>query len=575
MQRVFLIISSVLLISGLAIGNTMMLKQQPTLFENALVGSESGSFSGGGNGVPPLDSAMVVCTDIDYGGDAGAPTNYPQQRHTCWNPVTETFYVAWEWGDSRDNAVTVSNWETFGPIGYWTYAEVMNSGEAVDAGRVGLEMLPDGTPVGIWHQTNDGSDYEIYFGTQVDGWTSLSINDGDPSLFPDMVVTSEGLILAAFDWGDIQGPTYPFYASISDDNGATWSDEVPITENGVANNWNMVALAADPTNGDVWATFTDTTSLAGGPADPYNDLVAVRWDSATETWQDPELVLEGYYAANPVFNSVVVDTDHEVHIVFQFNTVEVGTDGIMAYNFTGSAGIIAYVYGHEGDWSDYTPITGTASTDTVSGPPNLGIDAANNLYCAFTQIDSADGSYIFNTADTYLCTKASGDAEWSERIDCSHLGAISPADSFHTFFTHITQNVPSGEGEGPGVFWSQMINAELPASVHFNMVIEADVQGGAPAAGEPFVLRQNSPNPFNPVTSIGYSLNTASGVKLSIYDTAGRLVNNLVNETQEAGSHSVVWNGVNESGSKVASGVYFYRLTTDNNTETRKMVMVK
>jgi len=575
MQRVCVIVAGVLLIAGLAIGNTMMPKSAPELLEAALVGSETGTYSGGGNGVPPLDSAMVVCTDIDYGGEQGAPTNYPQQRHTCWNPVTETFYVAWEWGSSRDNQVTISHWETFGPIGYWTYAEAMNGPEAVDAGRVGLETLPDGTPIAIWHQTNDGSNYEIYFGKEADGWTSLSINDGDTSLFPDMVVTSEGIVFAAFDWGDIEGPTYPFYYSYSEDDGATWTDEVPITENAVANNWNMVALAADPTNGDVWATYTDTTSLAGGPADQFNDVVAVRWDSATREWQDPELVLEGWFAANPVFNSVVVDSYHDVHIVFQFNEVEYGTDGILAYNFTGSAGILAYVYGNEGEWSTFEPITGVAPTDTVSGPPNLGIDANDNLYCAFTQIDSADGTYIFNTADTYLCTRSPGDTEWSDRIDCSHLGAISPADSFHTYFTHITQNVPSGPGEGPGVFWSQMINREQPASVHFNMVIESEVEGGAPGTGGNFVLRQNTPNPFNPVTSISYNLTASSDVSLTIYDTAGRLVKNLVKEKQEAGEHSVVWSGVNESGSKVSSGVYFYRLSTGETTETRKMVMVK
>jgi hypothetical protein len=85
-----------------------------------------------------------------------------------------------------------------------------------------------------------------------------------------------------------------------------------------------------------------------------------------------------------------------------------------------------------------------------------------------------------------------------------------------------------------------------------------------------FALNQNHPNPFNPATAINYSLQTAGQVKLSVYDTAGRLVAELVNGWREAGTHEVTFNGSN-----LASGVYLYRLQAGDFTAMHKMVLVK
>jgi flagellar hook assembly protein FlgD len=88
-------------------------------------------------------------------------------------------------------------------------------------------------------------------------------------------------------------------------------------------------------------------------------------------------------------------------------------------------------------------------------------------------------------------------------------------------------------------------------------------------------LAQNSPNPFNPTTMIGYTVPARATVTLQIYDVAGRLVRTLVNESRDAGRYSTVWDGRSNNGSQVGSGVYFYRLQAGNATLTRKMVMLK
>ncbi|MFA6098237.1 MAG: peptidoglycan DD-metalloendopeptidase family protein [Patescibacteria group bacterium] len=85
-----------------------------------------------------------------------------------------------------------------------------------------------------------------------------------------------------------------------------------------------------------------------------------------------------------------------------------------------------------------------------------------------------------------------------------------------------------------------------------------------------FTLSQNYPNPFNPVTNISYSLPVAADVCLEIYNVLGQRVATLANERQVAGEHSIQWDA-----HQCPSGIYFYRLTTDQVTETKKMIILK
>jgi flagellar hook assembly protein FlgD len=89
-------------------------------------------------------------------------------------------------------------------------------------------------------------------------------------------------------------------------------------------------------------------------------------------------------------------------------------------------------------------------------------------------------------------------------------------------------------------------------------------------------LAQNYPNPFNPQTTIAFSIKESGRVRIDVYNVAGQLVRTLLDETRAAGSYSdVSWDGTDEREQRVASGVYFYRLTADRFIQTRKMVLVQ
>ena len=97
---------------------------------------------------------------------------------------------------------------------------------------------------------------------------------------------------------------------------------------------------------------------------------------------------------------------------------------------------------------------------------------------------------------------------------------------------------------------------------------------GNPLPG--FVLEANYPNPFNPRTTIGYRLDQPATVELTIFDSAGRLVQVLEGGVEKsAGRHDKVWNGRDLYGRCVASGAYFYRLRVGDSSETGKMSLVR
>lgn len=91
----------------------------------------------------------------------------------------------------------------------------------------------------------------------------------------------------------------------------------------------------------------------------------------------------------------------------------------------------------------------------------------------------------------------------------------------------------------------------------------------------PDALEQNVPNPFNPVTQINFSLAAAGPAQLDVYDAQGRLVRNLVKGRLDAGRHSVTWDGRDEAGSSMASGVYFYRLESAEGSRSKRMLLIK
>ncbi len=105
----------------------------------------------------------------------------------------------------------------------------------------------------------------------------------------------------------------------------------------------------------------------------------------------------------------------------------------------------------------------------------------------------------------------------------------------------------------------------------------SDVTGEGSAIPLSFELGQNYPNPFNPTTKINYSIATPGMVSLDVYNVLGQKVRTLIDGHQDAANYSIEWNGQDDNGKPVSSGVYFYKINADNGrfSVTRKMMMLK
>jgi hypothetical protein len=177
------------------------------------------------------------------------------------------------------------------------------------------------------------------------------------------------------------------------------------------------------------------------------------------------------------------------------------------------------------------------------------------------------------------------------------LGGLSMMNGYdagpmdHTFNYYFSLNVPGGATVaftvdsakiGSSGDWTYVSGTGTNIAAAFGGGIEVMVEqsttsaaGDNPAIAYTYGLDQNYPNPFNPVTSINYSLARKSQVDIAVFNILGQRVNTLLSGEVEAGPGLVEWNGDDDSGHEVASGIYFYKMVTDEFVETRKMVLMR
>jgi len=154
----------------------------------------------------------------------------------------------------------------------------------------------------------------------------------------------------------------------------------------------------------------------------------------------------------------------------------------------------------------------------------------------------------------------------------------------------INDNVPDGIGVKvlrggnytyPGSFAMSSHRFDTPPFVTtdhmgFRVVIRAQLDTKKEILlPESFAIHQNYPNPFNPVTTLRYDLPENGHVNITIYDMLGRQVKTLINQTQDAGYRSVIWDATNDYGKPVSAGIYLYQIQAGEYISTKKMVLLK
>jgi hypothetical protein len=125
------------------------------------------------------------------------------------------------------------------------------------------------------------------------------------------------------------------------------------------------------------------------------------------------------------------------------------------------------------------------------------------------------------------------------------------------------------------------ISSDDPLEPEKNILLEVESEIVGVDDGDPVLITENKlfpnyPNPFNPTTTINFSVKKNSNVKLQIFNITGQLITTLVDQKYSSGSHSVVWDAKNEHGELQPSGIYFYRLKIgDKFVQTKRMLLLK
>ena len=127
---------------------------------------------------------------------------------------------------------------------------------------------------------------------------------------------------------------------------------------------------------------------------------------------------------------------------------------------------------------------------------------------------------------------------------------------------HVTDGIDTVEAD----------NAPFSITIDGANALSAYLEGLIP---DEFALHQNYPNPFNPVTTLRYDLPETDFVNITIYDMLGREVKTLINQTQDAGYRSVIWDATNDYGKPVSAGIYLYQIQAGEYISTKKMVLLK
>jgi hypothetical protein len=192
--------------------------------------------------------------------------------------------------------------------------------------------------------------------------------------------------------------------------------------------------------------------------------------------------------------------------------------------------------------------------------PSNGLDIANGAY-APTFLLSV-GPFTMLPGDTVhfaFATIIGEQFHGPDSITPYPYDSLQPELAYYNFSDLVTS-----------AMWAQFLYDSM-------FLGKTDVKDDAkkPPLPRSFALYQNYPNPFNSSTEIRFSLVRSCPVKLEVYNLLGERVLTLIDNHLAAGSHRISWDGENSKQDKVASGIYLYRLATDNGSSVKKMVLLK
>ncbi len=450
-----------------------------------------------------------------------------------------------------------------------------------------------------WDDCRQGFDSEdVYFSRSTDGgWTwstEVKVNDEHPgsSKFSSLGLDAAGKLYVAWE----QEPEGNVYFSMSTDSGKSWSSDVRVNED--APGWQGApSLAVDP-DGNIYVTWYDERN-------GLSDIYFARSTDAGSTWTTPNVRVNSPSSGYQLGSHTAVDDSGRVYVVWDDSRS--GIDDVY-FSFSQDGGK---------SWSPDVRVNDDEHRHV--NDPHVALSKEGIIYVVWESEDicfarSTDNGQRWTNPNIKVNSDSLTLLEYSQpwirvddqgRISVVWRGRSGPEDDYKT---HIYCAMSSDSGNtwtDPEIRVddSLCIAAELPSldvGPYGNLYIAWDgdritmqpvqiffargwpiitVVPEAPQAGTPkeFKLLQNYPNPFNSKTAVSYQLSAVSPLHttLKIYDILGQQIRKLVEKEQGPGFYNIRWDGKDDKGKEVASGVYFCRLQNGDLVATKKLLLLR
>jgi len=464
--------------------------------------------------------------------------NYGQYTYTydADGNQLSLLYQVWDGNDWVNDYQYTYTYDTDGNLLSWLFQD-WDGYDWVNSGQATYTYDTDGNKLSLLRQDWDGSDW-------VNDYQSTYTYDTDGNLLSWLYQDWDG-----YDWVNSSQYTYTY-----DTDG------------------NQLSLLSQTWDGYDWVNdWQDTyTYLTGAPM--IVDVVNQSMD------EDSSLTIN--INVNSVFN-----TTFTYYAISDSNTVSISLNSNLitlnpTENWSGSSIITVIVI-------DANSLSDTTSFLLTVNPVNDTPELFNVLYPTVTDTFS---SHIDSNQDIVFtwsnCHDVDNDVEYSLTIFMEFFG-----NYYYDVYDNITDTTISISGNNlddllgglniseTSLNWyvnandaDYSVSSDTGEFVLSRSLLDVLEDLSIPTA---FTLHQNYPNPFNPTTTLRYDLPENVSVEIMIFDIMGREIKMLVNNQQNAGYKSVVWDATNELGQPVSAGMYLYRISTGEFHSVKKMVLLK
>ncbi len=286
------------------------------------------------------------------------------------------------------------------------------------------------------------------------------------------------------------------------------------------------------------------------------DVYAVKYDAGTSSYvvSDPQIGLAG---AGCWKSAAVADFDGD------------GSNEIILASWSSSNNDV-YLLTHSADTLMSHKIVDVPDASYRSYGGAVGdIDGDGNLDFVFGTRQSTPNGIIHRAE--FQGGDVTDPANWTLTVIDTN---VSPALQYDIVVTANLDSDPEDEVVYSGIPRG-LTATDPPQPIVILEYVTTGIEDQSIAVPSDFALHQNYPNPFNPETHIAFDLPKTTNVTITVYNTLGQKVKTLVNETRQAGRHTVTWDGTDEFGNKVASGVYIYQIRAGNFVQAKKMSLMR